>query len=266
MALLTKEGIVLPNEKLTEIKGVLADVPTDETTPEFMNNKFNELLENDKYIKGQLIDNAEQINNLSVKVEKSDSGNKTTLSSLINEKISKGIYSSYFDFYSCSDVPFSDGWGCSCYYRLCSDSRIYVEVVRSYTNEPYINQYMDQETIDDTKWQLLATTKKTEIPFPYASGVIDRDGYAISRVVKINNTIHVHIAIKKQDGGAFGSWETIATLPVGYRPSKDIYSGGSCLVGEAYGACGFYIGSSGYIQPLVPLNATEVMATLIFEV
>ena len=42
--------MALPKLALTKIKGLLAEVPEYETTPEFMNKKFEELLENDKYL------------------------------------------------------------------------------------------------------------------------------------------------------------------------------------------------------------------------
>ena len=47
--------MALPKQELTKIYGLLAEVPEYETKPEFMNKKFDELLQNDKYLDEQVI-------------------------------------------------------------------------------------------------------------------------------------------------------------------------------------------------------------------
>lgn len=68
--------------------------------------------------------------------------------------------------------------------------------------------------------QLNALVEKTEIVFPFAAGYSKVDGYK-SGIIKMLNRVCVYVACSPNSGD-FSSGATIATLPVGYRPSSRV--------------------------------------------
>lgn len=92
-------------------------------------------------------------------------------------------------------------------------------------------------------WRQLATTTKTDILFPYATGFTDKGEDEISKISKVNNLVTISLCVKKSDDGVIPQWGIIGFLPEGYRPNTAITSGGmannntvSCMYINKYGA------------------------------
>lgn len=79
------------------------------------------------------------------------------------------------------------------------------------------------ENWNDTHWQQLATTTKTDILFPYASGYSDyNSSYGTLLSKNTLNEVILNIYAKPTSGTFGTSTVKIGTLPVGYRPKKNM--------------------------------------------
>lgn len=197
----------LPYEQLTQILGIEASdyPPEHETTPEFMNQKFNELLVNDKEL-------LKQINDCSK--------NKvlTTLAEVNNPNLESGIYS-------------AEGEGVRMSFSTSVSSDYYVLIVNKHRLNPgygtqlaipYDNAaqrgiyYRICAAGTWSPWRTIATPE---------SEMITLNGFTPSftqcKVSKVGNVYTFNFSIVTT--GAIPSGTVIATLPTGFYPTYNFH-------------------------------------------
>lgn len=114
-------------------------------------------------------------------------------------------------------------------------------------------------------WQQIATTTTVTADLPVASGFINH--ISSSYIKKTNNVIEVAINVKKSDDTTFGNNTTIATLPSGYRPSKNIiFSLRGTSTSIPNGPCYAVIGSTGTISLRCDSVFQEVLGIVSFTI
>lgn len=119
-------------------------------------------------------------------------------------------------------------------------------------------------------WTRIATTAKTEIAFPYASGYTDdASNESSSSLIKVNNTVEMVVNMKKEDGTPFtpASNVPLITLPVGCRPTKIIrLISASSNPYDSYGTVVIVPSGNVYLRGVSNANMKSIMFTVRFEV
>lgn len=209
----------LPYEKLTPILGETATeyTPENETTPEFMNGKFEELLANDKNLDNKINDCLQY------------RGVITSIS-----QIDKDGY--YYVNLGDSTFPYP--------YGILKIVSGYGEKVATYDTTGN-----DKKTYKNVKtsganwgvWQPIATITKTPVTLTANTGysVLSQDNYVI------NNVAYYSCIISKTDGSVFGTNTvlSVATMPPNARPVKQSFGNFCGLVGASnigVGTCVLY--------------------------
>lgn len=109
------------------------------------------------------------------------------------------------------------------------------------------------------KGQEIATTKVTQIDFPFNSGF--ETAQAVSKVFITGSMVTVSISVKKSDGSDFtNTQEVIGILPSGYLPTKEhpTSSQGGGTSYTAFTPCYAYVGTNGRVVVANASNAASV--------
>lgn len=190
-------------------------------------------------------ENTNKINDLSKKVDTSlpMAVNGETIATRITNEIANGQIAGRYRYtreYS-SDAPTSKHGIIS--YSKTHNSKYTDVTFVSDDGNTYISVLDSSNATYFSNWTHIATTTKTDILFPYATGFTDKGEDEISKISKVNNLVTISLCVKKSDDGVIPQWGIIGFLPEGYRPNTTITSGGmannntvSCMYINKYGA------------------------------
>ena len=214
---------------------MMAEHEMDETSHNDIREKVTGLGEKD-------LELDKKINVLESKVEMMEDCTSGYIADHISIAVNKGIKRGYFMAVNVRDTPEND-WGYDIEFRMGETPRAIVFSTRSITGETYIRELDTSTRAWSYDWKQLATTTKTDILFPYATGFTDKGEDEISKISKVNNLVIISLCVKKSDDGVIPQWGIIGFLPEGYRPNTTITSGGiannntvSCMYINKYGA------------------------------
>lgn len=195
----------LPYEKLTQILGDLATehTPESETTPEFMNGKFDELLVNDKYLYNQINDCLTKVVS---KVHINTGIDLNTLTAFNKEWITKNNAVAR----TCLNIPHNNVLSFSIKNIECvwGANTYLLQVLEAYAERWF-------RTRDNNawgEWQKIATTTKTNISLANGWGVY------VGEAIAVKNGNLVTISPIRLSGGTTAQGTILFTLPSGYRP------------------------------------------------
>ena len=195
----------LPYETLTPILGEAATeyIPESETTPEFMNGKFAELLENDKNLDNKI----NVLNNNRGYLSSVSLSNNTDFNTItqngkyvVNTNINSPVTSSSLT-YSIDVTSHANASG---------------EIIRCTQTATAINSnYKTYKRVLNSgvwqPWEPIATTTKTSFLCSANTGytIINQDCYTM------NGEYNILLRIAKTDGGTFSTSEqVVATVPI----------------------------------------------------
>lgn len=247
----------LPYETLTPILGDKATYdPTTETTPDFMNGKFGELLQNDKLLK-------DQINVLNY-----DRGYLNTTHLPDETYISTIKKNGKYKIWNAPDRP--SGFG----------NLSLIEIINQ-TNDSFCTQKLSDNLGNQairvadgnnsllSDWIVLSTESKAVIDIPYNSGY-ESMGYDYKNTIeKFGNKCKIFIGVKKSDGTSFeaNTVYQLFTLPSGFFNGS--YNIGTACTGEGNsitsgqlfveGNCVYIKMASActYVKGILPYNVTN---------
>ena len=201
----------LPYEQLTQILGIEASdyPPEHETTPEFMNQKFNELLVNDKELLKQI--------NVLKKIAYTTQESYFIQGETVLDFATKNSNSTKFVIAGItpSDLPISsEGW-------VSVESEIPSSARKRVVFKPYLQGRYEyyRELFNGewrSEWKQIVTVE---------SGMITLNGFAPSftqcKVSKVGNVYTFNFSIVTT--GAIPSGTVIATLPTGFHPTYNFH-------------------------------------------
>ena len=204
----------LPYETLTEIKGENATEwsPEYETTPEFMNGKYNELLANDKALKQQINDLDKRNYILSSADGTTDYDTPTKPSDYKSNAFSVTKLKKY----TALGLDASFGyWASIVCIRAHGDSNCHEIAI---TNKRYILFRTQVGATDEwCEWQPI-TGHTIDLTAYLLNGWVNYDGgFNTIRASKIGNIVKIEGLIK---GGTNTAGTSILQIPTGWRPSK----------------------------------------------